>query len=90
MIMLLCILANIVIAAFAAGTCGYLFLGVDNVEELNSNLMPLLAAFVVSWFFGKLALGVWDCAATTSNSIFKYLSCYFVLSSSLPIRGGTK
>lgn len=65
MIMLLCILANIVIAAFAAGTCGYLFLGVDNVEELNSNLMPLLAAFVVSWFFGKLALGVWDCAATT-------------------------
>jgi len=65
MVMLLCILANIVIAAFAAGTCGYLYLGVENVEDLNSNLMPLGAAFVVSWFFGKLALGVWDCAATT-------------------------
>lgn len=65
MIMLLCILANIVIALFAAGMSGYLYLGVENMDDLNSNLMPLLAAFIVSWFIGKLALGVWDCAATT-------------------------
>lgn len=65
MIMLLCLLSNIVIALMSAGFCGYIFLGVENAEHLNSNLMPLLSGFIVSYFIAKLCLGVWDCAATT-------------------------
>lgn len=65
MIMLMCLLANIVIALMSSGLCGYIFLGVENAEGLNSNLMPLLSGFLVSYFLGKLMLGVWDCAATT-------------------------
>merc|ERR1719229_230783 len=65
MIMFMCLLANIVIALLSAGLAGYTELGTDTEEEVYSNLMPLMSGFIISFFVGKLALGVWDCAATS-------------------------
>jgi len=65
MIYLLVLLSNFCIAALSAGLCGYCFLGVNEVDDLYSSMMPLFVAFFISFCISRVMLTVWDCAALT-------------------------